>query len=435
MTDSHRGRKRQSAPADRVWERWGSDVAMKPQLGRLEPLRTNFLTFLSINLTVEAKKRRAPTLAPVSPPWPLPAPTSGDIRDLEIVLEASALHSTPSLHWFRQAFNYPRCRVPTMSCGLRLKDGRNLSGSCAASPARLAIACARSTARGSPTGPSPAPDQVWRQASETLRVLGQVTLLYTTGGYRKRSPTRTPIPGARVGAFPVSRKLPRGFVVKGGPTWRARSMKDGCRHSVPGRDGTRPQLHGSRHSGPGLEPPSGPDRLQCRRLPPDTNAWTPIRLFAISTGAAPAESCGPCGNSDRGPEHARPQYEVSADIPHTSRGKKHRENRSSFGSESKHRHWPSPALGRGRRSALLEKRFPPARAEAGRTQLTEAGQAFLPKAIEAMAAHDAMFDDALQIRDPREVSRIVASRLVELALAALRHDLSDDDQKDLSKLL
>ncbi len=84
---------------------------------------------------------------------------------------------------------------------------------------------------------------------------------------------------------------------------------------------------------------------------------------------------------------------------------------------------------------LLEKRFPPARAEAGRTQLTEAGQAFLPKAIEAMAAHDAMFDDALQIRDPREVSRIVASRLVELALAALRHDLSDDDQKDLSKLL
>ena len=84
---------------------------------------------------------------------------------------------------------------------------------------------------------------------------------------------------------------------------------------------------------------------------------------------------------------------------------------------------------------LLEKRFPPARAEAGRTQLTEAGRAFLPKAIEAMAAHDAMFDDALQIRDPREVSRIVASRLVELALAALRHDLSDDDHKDLSKLL
>lgn len=84
---------------------------------------------------------------------------------------------------------------------------------------------------------------------------------------------------------------------------------------------------------------------------------------------------------------------------------------------------------------LLEKRFPPSRAEAGRTQLTEAGRAFLPKAIKAMAAHDAMFDDAFQIQDPREVSRITASRLVELALAALRHDLSEDDQKEISKLL
>ena len=84
---------------------------------------------------------------------------------------------------------------------------------------------------------------------------------------------------------------------------------------------------------------------------------------------------------------------------------------------------------------LLEKRFPPSRAEAGRTQLTEAGRTFLPKAIKAMAQHDAMFDDAYQIQDPREISRIAASRLVELALAALRHDLSDDDQKEISKLL
>lgn len=84
---------------------------------------------------------------------------------------------------------------------------------------------------------------------------------------------------------------------------------------------------------------------------------------------------------------------------------------------------------------LLEKRFPPARAEAGRTQLTEAGRAFLPKATKAMAQHDAMFDDAYQLQDPREFSRIAASRLVELALAALRHDLSDDEQKEISKLL
>lgn len=84
---------------------------------------------------------------------------------------------------------------------------------------------------------------------------------------------------------------------------------------------------------------------------------------------------------------------------------------------------------------LLEKRFPPSRAEAGRTQLTEAGRAFLPKAIKAMAQHDAMFDDAFVVQDPREVSRIAASRLVELALAALRHDLSDEDQREISKLL
>ena len=37
---------------------------------------------------------------------------------------------------------------------------------------------------------------------------------------------------------------------------------------------------------------------------------------------------------------------------------------------------------------LLERNFPPNREEQGRTQLTEAGRQFLPKAIAAMRAHE-----------------------------------------------
>ena len=77
---------------------------------------------------------------------------------------------------------------------------------------------------------------------------------------------------------------------------------------------------------------------------------------------------------------------------------------------------------------LLERRFPPNRDEAGRTQLTEAGRAFLPKALAALQAHDRMFDDTPLGSDPREANRAIASALVELALSALRHDLSEDDR-------
>ena len=80
---------------------------------------------------------------------------------------------------------------------------------------------------------------------------------------------------------------------------------------------------------------------------------------------------------------------------------------------------------------LLERRFPPDQAERGRTQLTEAGRAFLPKALNAMQAHDRLVDDLPQNQDPREASRIITSRLMELALAALRHDLSDEDRERL----
>ena len=80
---------------------------------------------------------------------------------------------------------------------------------------------------------------------------------------------------------------------------------------------------------------------------------------------------------------------------------------------------------------LLEQRFPPNREERGRTQLTEAGRKFLPKAIEALRAHDRLFDDAPMESDPREANRILAMHLMEATLAALRHDLSDDDRQRL----
>ena len=43
---------------------------------------------------------------------------------------------------------------------------------------------------------------------------------------------------------------------------------------------------------------------------------------------------------------------------------------------------------------LLERRFPPNKAEMGRTRLMEAGRAFQPKAIKAMDAHDRTLGDA-----------------------------------------
>ena len=79
---------------------------------------------------------------------------------------------------------------------------------------------------------------------------------------------------------------------------------------------------------------------------------------------------------------------------------------------------------------LLERRFPPAgKEESGRTQLTAAGRQFLPKAIEAVRAHDRLFDDAPIENDPREANRVVASRLIEVALAALRHDLTEEQRE------
>ena len=88
----------------------------------------------------------------------------------------------------------------------------------------------------------------------------------------------------------------------------------------------------------------------------------------------------------------------------------------------------------GRR--LLERRFPPKRAETGRTQLTDAGRALLPKAAEVVRAHDRLFADVPVGQDAREeADRAVAAGLIELARNALRRDLSEDDRKRIHEIL
>ena len=77
---------------------------------------------------------------------------------------------------------------------------------------------------------------------------------------------------------------------------------------------------------------------------------------------------------------------------------------------------------------LLERRPLAGQEDTGRTQLTEAGRLFLPKAIECLRAHDRIFEDTPLGQDPREVNRALALALTELALQALRHDLSDEDR-------
>ncbi|MYE58977.1 MAG: LysR family transcriptional regulator [Alphaproteobacteria bacterium] len=83
---------------------------------------------------------------------------------------------------------------------------------------------------------------------------------------------------------------------------------------------------------------------------------------------------------------------------------------------------------------LLERSFPPSRWEMGRTEPTEAGLALLPKAIAALRARDAMFE-APSGPYPREADRAAAGGLLEIALAALRQDLSDDRCHRICELL
>lgn len=85
---------------------------------------------------------------------------------------------------------------------------------------------------------------------------------------------------------------------------------------------------------------------------------------------------------------------------------------------------------------LIERRLLPARTELGRMHLTEAGRAFLPKAVEAVRAYDRMFVDAPSDRGLQEaMDPAIAAELLELARDALRHDLSEDRRKRIQDIL
>ncbi len=84
---------------------------------------------------------------------------------------------------------------------------------------------------------------------------------------------------------------------------------------------------------------------------------------------------------------------------------------------------------------LLQRPVPPNPEEMGRTQLTEDGRTFLPKAIAALQAHDRMFDDKSIGLDPRTQVSTLATGLLEKALTALRHDLSEEEADRIHKTL
>lgn len=84
---------------------------------------------------------------------------------------------------------------------------------------------------------------------------------------------------------------------------------------------------------------------------------------------------------------------------------------------------------------LLERAVPPKRGEVGRTQLTEDGRAFLPKAIEAMQAHDRMFDRHFIALDPRMLASMLATLLLEIAETVLKGELSEEETDRIRKTL
>lgn len=84
---------------------------------------------------------------------------------------------------------------------------------------------------------------------------------------------------------------------------------------------------------------------------------------------------------------------------------------------------------------LLERAVPPKTGEAGRTQLTEDGRAFLPKAIDAMRTHDRMFDDKFVDLDPRMMASMLATLLLETAEDCLAGRLSEEDRDLIRKTL
>ena len=64
---------------------------------------------------------------------------------------------------------------------------------------------------------------------------------------------------------------------------------------------------------------------------------------------------------------------------------------------------------------LLETPWPREPRQVGRTKLTEAGLAFFPKAVRALRAHDALFEDRLFDATPCETRLAMLRGLLELA--------------------
>ena len=84
---------------------------------------------------------------------------------------------------------------------------------------------------------------------------------------------------------------------------------------------------------------------------------------------------------------------------------------------------------------LLEAPWPRETRRTGRTQLTEHGLVFFPKAVRALRAHDELFDDRPAEQDPRDARLTLLHGLLELALDAARNNLSEADRRLVDRLL
>ena len=84
---------------------------------------------------------------------------------------------------------------------------------------------------------------------------------------------------------------------------------------------------------------------------------------------------------------------------------------------------------------LFEKPVLSNREEMGCMQLTQDGRVFLPKAINALRAHDRMFDDESAGKDPSMEASALAARLLEKAIAVLKCDLSDEEVEHSYRIL
>ena len=84
---------------------------------------------------------------------------------------------------------------------------------------------------------------------------------------------------------------------------------------------------------------------------------------------------------------------------------------------------------------LLEVGYPREPRQVGRTQLTEQGRLFYPKALKALRAHDELFDDRTAEQDPRDLRLAMLHGLLELALDAARNNLTASDRKLVNDIL